>query len=1081
MLRLIHVLLFIFTLSVVIIRTTRGLSIAVDDSDFNPFSNSEFHEPGPESEEVQSYFDADSNSRNSPENSTLDSSKFNPLEFKPHLDHLVETSNMFGFGGVNHREYKVLMLFKEKGISYIFKEDSTEKRPAATVDDVRKSVNALERLVTAADSYRDLMNRLSKASKVFSIALKEYGSCKGLENKHVICMQTTSQFYDCQADVLSKLNKALQKDFEVLQKFWDKYSKKVTKDERDHNGHVKDLDKQVKKIGKEYEKKSKKDPTVSLDSHNNYLRSISTVGTEITRARAEYTDQVTKRERRTHSVITQIVCRLAEGQFASFNDTLKKCGPHIAKMKEWAPFAGEDMPLPQGLDDFLEDQPATPHSDQVSTNSENAPDSLASISEKQLAAMNYSSQGPNLPEPTLPIVDDDPDGNVPTKYVQMPRPKVVSPIPTKPFSPSTIVTQVGGTPGITPVSPVKQLASKSASDLLSGFSIGVHADDHPFYREKEVEVKATELYTENRVVKAVSKPSAVKTKIEEKPNIQTSKVTKNRQKEDAPNEDAKNIPPPAVDNKPIQIKKNLQSETPPPKEFMISRKAVLDDGDSTLRNNNSTLPDDESNVAGGNLKIQEPHDAKPDDNESNEINISKEETKLVSTSVDKDETIGSPQVTDDHKLLISETPKVEVKEVKVEKIAEIKNAEDIICELKDEKTRVAELKNEQPNTLEPQNEQSNLEKQDNDRSNKPFNKDLQEKYAKQDDSVSSDKESRTFTSISTDSLMGSFPTDLPIRSSPLQKDQRTIIDYPENDLDLDDRSYSRSPPLSPRPIHDDFREINSYERHFDDRRGFPPIRKDYRDHYRHDIVRYEDDRRYDDPNRYSKREIVHRDYEFGYDMQPYGSRGRYDEPIRNPSFDPRYRQRRDPDDEYGGQSYYGPPRLSTPYGRDRSPPRRHDPYACRSYTDPCRPGSSVADIRDRFQSNNEERRPLSSPRDFPIPRSGRVNDLTLRFGGTRNELRNDPHNSPTLSRNMRDYQYNVGGNYRLQSSYREERYIDKEGRYNDVSLHSRQCDCYDCLQQNTPSPTSPTSMKSPSPFRPYHNDSQRNLRQEKLL
>ncbi|CAG8625016.1 1086_t:CDS:2 [Paraglomus brasilianum] len=52
--------------------------------------------------------------------------------------------------------------------------------------------------------------------------------------------------------------------------------------------------------------------------------------------------------KRAHSTIAQIVCRLAEAQFASFNDSLKKCGPNITKMKEWA------GPPPQELNDLID-------------------------------------------------------------------------------------------------------------------------------------------------------------------------------------------------------------------------------------------------------------------------------------------------------------------------------------------------------------------------------------------------------------------------------------------------------------------------------------------------------------------------------------------------------------------------------------------------------------------------------------------------------------------------------------------------------------------------------------------------------
>jgi hypothetical protein len=86
------------------------------------------------------------------------------------------------------------------------------------------------------------------------------------------------------------------------------------------------------------------------------MASFTAVGSDIARAQKEYAEKIVKREKQTHSVVSQIVCKLAEGQFAYFNDSLKKCGPSITKMKEWAPFAGEDMPPPQNLDAFLGDQ-----------------------------------------------------------------------------------------------------------------------------------------------------------------------------------------------------------------------------------------------------------------------------------------------------------------------------------------------------------------------------------------------------------------------------------------------------------------------------------------------------------------------------------------------------------------------------------------------------------------------------------------------------------------------------------------------------------------------------------------------------
>lgn len=68
--------------------------------------------------------------------------------------------------------------------NYFPSQDYSSDKYPVVAEDVRKAFEALERLVSAADAYRDLMNKLCKISKVFCKALKEYGSCKGLENTH---------------------------------------------------------------------------------------------------------------------------------------------------------------------------------------------------------------------------------------------------------------------------------------------------------------------------------------------------------------------------------------------------------------------------------------------------------------------------------------------------------------------------------------------------------------------------------------------------------------------------------------------------------------------------------------------------------------------------------------------------------------------------------------------------------------------------------------------------------------------------------------------------------------------------------
>ncbi|RHZ59927.1 hypothetical protein Glove_360g148 [Diversispora epigaea] len=923
-------------------------------------------------------------------------------------------------------------------------DNSSEKQPAVT-EDVRKAFEALERLVSAADAYRDLMNKLCKVSKMFSKALKDYGNCKGLENTHVMCLQTTSQFYDYNAEVLAKLNKVFQKDVDSLQKFWDKYSKKVIKDERAHTDYVGDLDKQVKKIGKDYEKKSKKDNTVSLNSHNNYITSISTIGSEISRARTEYTNQVTKREKNTHSVITQLVCRLTECQFSSFNDLLKKCGPSIAKMKEWSPFVGEDMPQPQSLDDFLDDKPVNINNKldkSSSSNSEKISDSLASISEKQLTAMNYPSSESNLPEPTLPIIDDNPNNGVPTKYLQIskPKPSTISPLEiSNSISPSEInipssndcpvnhnqnqndqkINNLKSVPTETSELSNNNNNNNSNSNLLSSLSIGVHADDHPFFRdEKVVEVNAAELFMENRVEKAEFKPNINKVKIKEKNFVKTSKVMENKQKEVLLQSEEENIQ--LTENKLIQPQKYLISETPAVEEFTVSRKAISDESNySTLCNNNSTLPDEESNS--DEKQMESPRLIISKDN-NNSIDLMKKNEIIPITTItsNKDESIkASKPVYDVIKSQVSETPKIEPEAIIEKGKDEIEDEKKIMDKTMDqwddEMTKTSELQ------IEPNNERQK-DLQSNHKSLNINNQEpeLEFKY--------SDKTLRNIPSVpsvSTDSLVEAFPTELPNRSPLLYTTEQISDGYLDNNSDY---SYTHSLSHSPKPIQTELREMNSrskYEYDIDDYK-----REDYR--YHQDFIRYEDERRYNDLNRYPKREIIHHDYDNDYGKLSNRNRGRY---INDFNY---YRQHEDPDD-----SYYISPRTPIHYiPRDRSPPRRYDLCATRSYSDPNKVGISVANIRDRFQTQNEERRHLH-PREVPIPlHTGRVSDLTSRFGGMRNESRNDIPNSPILSRNAEHHKLNSG--YR---SPDDERYF-RQIRHEDSPIHNRHCDCYHCQPTN---------------------------------
>ncbi|RIA98380.1 hypothetical protein C1645_130089 [Glomus cerebriforme] len=408
--------------------------------------------------------------------------------------------------------------------TYFPSQEIREDNP--TPDDIRKSIENLQKLVLVADEYKDCVNKLSKISKNFSKCLKDYSNCKGINKSHVQCLQFAAKFYENHAEVQDKLNKALQKEFETLQKFWDKYSKKIAKDEKAHNDYVGYLDKQIKKISKDYEKKSKK---AALESHDKYVASLTSIGSDIARARTEYTAEVTRRENHTHSVISQIFCRFIEGQFASFNDSLKKCGPNITKVKELALFAGQDVPSLLDLDSFLEMQIMTLPSESNNNNYNNNDDelissgkpsrkslfrisrSIASISEMQKAVMN------NKPQGTVPSIEEfekintteeslSPESQTPTTSVSEKSSDHVFSISIETTT-TTIITEStnnetitsSAPPIVTPVTEInppisstnvpnpkgKPLSTKKppTPNLLSSLSIGIHDDESPFFRD----------------------------------------------------------------------------------------------------------------------------------------------------------------------------------------------------------------------------------------------------------------------------------------------------------------------------------------------------------------------------------------------------------------------------------------------------------------------------------------------------------------------------------------------------------------------------------------------------------------------
>ncbi|KAG0277821.1 hypothetical protein BGZ95_005264, partial [Linnemannia exigua] len=225
-----------------------------------------------------------------------------------------------------------------------------DEDPAGNVltrGEVHSSLENLKKLVIAAESYRELTTKLAKTTKQLGKCFKEYGDTKGMDSTYVMCLKSSANFYESFSEMETKLAACLQKDFELLQGNWEKHTKRVTKDEKAHDDILGDLDERIKKISMSYDKKNKRpDPNTALMSHEKYISTLSELQESIASAKRDHRNTVARRERYTHSLTAQIACRLSEAQFLAIERQLRGSGPSLLKIKEWAPYAGQDMPPP---------------------------------------------------------------------------------------------------------------------------------------------------------------------------------------------------------------------------------------------------------------------------------------------------------------------------------------------------------------------------------------------------------------------------------------------------------------------------------------------------------------------------------------------------------------------------------------------------------------------------------------------------------------------------------------------------------------------------------------------------------------
>lgn len=275
-------------------------------------------------------------------------------------------------------------------------------------DDLHKNLKNLENVISALDEYRELAFKLTKASKRYCRALRDYAANKECETVYSMTISNASGYYDSYAEVEGKLAKALQKDYDILNNFADKHFRKVAKEERIHDDHVGSLDKQIKRAGGRYEQKARKKDRDAVEAHDKYISALSSMGSEIARAKREHQVSYAKRERYAAMMVAQSAARIAESDFSANGELLKRCGPHLGRVQEWAPFAEENMPPPPPdlRDSDDEDGPDCPETPQPEFQTD--PEVLSPLSQLRYLPLPGSNQLKVAEVTAMPSIEQKP-------------------------------------------------------------------------------------------------------------------------------------------------------------------------------------------------------------------------------------------------------------------------------------------------------------------------------------------------------------------------------------------------------------------------------------------------------------------------------------------------------------------------------------------------------------------------------------------------------------------------------------------------------------------------------------------------
>lgn len=204
-----------------------------------------------------------------------------------------------------------------------------------------KGLKAFESVLVSLDEHRDLKTRLSKCEKKLAKSAMELGKAKAIEEVPSQTLMAACDIFDSVQEVASKHAKLAQKEYESLNEHCAKFFKRVAKEERAYDEQLEALESKVKKAHASHEKMAKKGMrgTYAVEAHDKYINSVQALTADIQKLKTAHSASVGTKTYVASLLTASTLGGLADAEFKTQCERVRKAGPHIGKLNEWLNFA----------------------------------------------------------------------------------------------------------------------------------------------------------------------------------------------------------------------------------------------------------------------------------------------------------------------------------------------------------------------------------------------------------------------------------------------------------------------------------------------------------------------------------------------------------------------------------------------------------------------------------------------------------------------------------------------------------------------------------------------------------------------